>query len=144
MKHNRRKTFYLLKKRASVLVAVLFVLYAVADITVLQAYCGNEALGIPPASRINQKQQRLQQSKREAVSVDETAFNESQRQPADEQESEAPDDDCFCCCPHLIPASQSCLLVRADIFYRAGYSFFPKFLHSESHPKLFYRPPRLT
>ncbi len=29
--------------------AAFFVLYALADVSVLQAYCGNESLGIPPA-----------------------------------------------------------------------------------------------
>ncbi len=35
-------------------VAILFVMYAFADISVLQAYCGNEAVGIPPAHHLSQ------------------------------------------------------------------------------------------
>jgi len=38
------------------LLALFFVLYAGADITVLQAYCGNEMVGIPPyAQQIQMK-----------------------------------------------------------------------------------------
>ena len=40
--------------RLSSLVALLFVVYAVADVSVLQAFCGNEALGIPPAHHVNE------------------------------------------------------------------------------------------
>jgi len=37
-----------LRNRITSLVALLFVVYALADVSVLQVYCGNEALGIPP------------------------------------------------------------------------------------------------
>lgn len=36
------------------MIAFLFVIYAVADVSVLQAYCGNEMVGIPPAHHITE------------------------------------------------------------------------------------------
>lgn len=41
-----------LKRTISKCVTLLFVIYAFADISVLQAYCGNEAVGIPPAHHL--------------------------------------------------------------------------------------------
>ncbi len=43
-----------LRNRLMSLVAFLFVIYAIADVSVLQAYCGNEALGIPPAHHVSE------------------------------------------------------------------------------------------
>lgn len=43
-----------LRNRIKSLVAFLFVIYALADVSVLQAYCGNEALGIPPAHHVTE------------------------------------------------------------------------------------------
>ena len=34
--------------RATQLLALFILLYALADVSVLQAYCGNESIGIPP------------------------------------------------------------------------------------------------
>ena len=41
-----------LTNRVTSLVAFLFVIYALADVSVLQIYCGNEALGIPPSHHV--------------------------------------------------------------------------------------------
>jgi|CXWL01.1.fsa_nt_gi hypothetical protein len=35
-------------RRATQLLALFILLYALADVSVLQAYCGNESMGIPP------------------------------------------------------------------------------------------------
>lgn len=129
----------------SVWIAVLFVLYAAADITVLQAYCGNEALGIPPASKILAKQQQQEEAARrdKQFAASNDAGLNGQHAPGEEPESES-DDECFCCCPHIATAFSAYLRpLKIGAFYRAGFSFFPKFLHSESHLESFYRPPRL-
>ena len=44
-----------LRSRITSLVAFLFVIYALADVSVLQVYCGNEALGIPPAHHMTEE-----------------------------------------------------------------------------------------
>ncbi len=49
MQTKEKNSGLIWKQRAGRLLAVLFVLYALADVSVLQEYCGNENLGIPPA-----------------------------------------------------------------------------------------------
>jgi len=51
---SRSKSQIRFRNRLTSLVALLFVLYAIADVSVLQAYCGNEALGIPPAHHVSE------------------------------------------------------------------------------------------
>lgn len=51
---SRSKSQIKLRNRITSLVAFLFVIYALADVSVLQAYCGNEALGIPPAHHVSE------------------------------------------------------------------------------------------
>lgn len=52
---GRSKSQIKLRNRITSLVAFLFVIYAVADVSVLQAYCGNEMLGIPPAHHVSEE-----------------------------------------------------------------------------------------
>lgn len=51
---GRSKSQIKLRNRLTSCVAFLFVIYAIADVSVLQAYCGNEALGIPPAHHVSE------------------------------------------------------------------------------------------
>lgn len=52
---DRVKSQFKIRGRIVSLVAFLFVIYAIADVSVLRAYCGNEALGIPPAHHVAEK-----------------------------------------------------------------------------------------
>lgn len=46
---SRTKIQIKIRRKLISLTALLFVIYALADVSILQVYCGNEALGIPPA-----------------------------------------------------------------------------------------------
>ena len=48
MSYYARKLRPSLKRSVIRTVAVFFVMYALADVTVLQVYCGNEFVGVPP------------------------------------------------------------------------------------------------
>lgn len=133
-----------MRKRLSVLVAVLLVLYAFADVTVLQAYCGNETVGIPPASKIAAVERSAARHKAAQTTAG-ASMSKQQPQPGDDQNSDAPggDDECFCCCPHVVTASFNFVpLSAATVVYHQSYSSFPKFLHSDSHLGSCFRPPR--
>lgn len=91
------------KKRVTQVIALLFVLYAFADVTVLQAYCGNEAVGIPPAHHFAKESKTSVQDKKEnSIESDQTNFHQSQDGQNEEPAKDCDDDDCFCCCSHAI------------------------------------------
>ncbi|MGI8543955.1 MAG: hypothetical protein ACR2MD_10835 [Aridibacter sp.] len=50
-RHNFIKT---LKKATVYSVALFIVVFALAEVSILQAYCGNESIGIPPAHHTEQ------------------------------------------------------------------------------------------
>lgn len=83
------------------LVALLFVVYALADVTVLQAYCGNEAVGIPPANYIS-KSTASDANRYLANYVQSRDGSDEKRQNGDEPAQNCNDDACFCCCSHII------------------------------------------
>ena len=57
MKLNSYQNFLKFMKRATIYsLALFFVIFALAEVSVLQAFCGNEALGIPPTHHSEQKQ----------------------------------------------------------------------------------------
>lgn len=90
------------KRRITRGIALLFVLYAFADMTVLQVYCGNEAVGIPPAHHSAQESQTSIQDKNDnSVEAKQTNIHQSQNEQ-EEPGQDCDDDDCFCCCSHAI------------------------------------------
>lgn len=76
----------------------LFVVYALADSTVLQAYCGNEALGIPAAHHIKPP-------KVEKIASVQAIQTDSHQSPTDHDSEKPCEDDCLSGCSHLIVGS---------------------------------------
>ncbi|MBE7516658.1 MAG: hypothetical protein HS105_08645 [Chloracidobacterium sp.] len=87
------------------LLAVFFVLYVLADVSVLQLYCGNEALGIPPADHI-----AVLSDTADSVSADVTTFSEKETKfdtldtssPFPSELPEHVDAECFGGCSHIV------------------------------------------
>lgn len=118
-------------------------LYAVLDISVLQAYCGNETLGIPPYAA----ELKLERKSSGAAALAEVYVVASQTS-GDEESNDTPisEDACFCCCSHttvtvnlLVPYAKRPVssLVSAP-------NFSPKNLHPDSHPSRHYQPPKFS
>lgn len=83
------------------LVALLFVVYALADITVLQAYCGNEAVGIPPAHHLS-KTARDPDSRSATKSIQTRLQSDGEPRQGNDPTQDCDDDTCFCCCSHVV------------------------------------------
>lgn len=83
------------------LVALLFVVYALADITVLQAYCGNEAVGIPPAHHLS-KTSKSPASRSATNFIQIRPESEEESRPGSDPTQDCDDDACFCCCSHVV------------------------------------------
>jgi hypothetical protein len=93
---NRLNTW---KHRSVRLLVFFFVLYAVADSTVLQAYCGNESVGIPPARHISADRAVVNDlGKSDTVSVITSDHGSKDHEDSDETCT----DECFGSCSHIL------------------------------------------
>ena len=142
MKRNKQNRQSNWKCRASRLVALFFVLYAFADVTVLQEYCGNETVGIPSYA----KQLRAEKRKAEIATNAQAAFKTSDSSPQ-EQTPDSPDseEDCFCCCSHTLLGfspmkSHTPILVVKE----SDSNFSLKRRQSSTHLRQLYQPPKLA
>jgi len=79
------------------LLAAFFLFYALADVSILQAYCGNEAVGIPPAHHQKESNDVIT----EASSSSTSDSVEVSRGSSSESDPRCCTDECFCCCPHV-------------------------------------------
>lgn len=80
------------RRRATQLLALFILVYAMADVSVLQAFCGNESLGIPPDHHSASLTNDSAQSGHETCSESKKA--ECQRLPDDEDYDHS--HQCFC------------------------------------------------
>jgi len=117
-------------------------LYAVADITFLQEYCGNEAVGIPTYTQPTQTKNR-----RTFDSSARTALISSPS-PDERQTPELPtsDEECFCCCPHTTLSFNAVKLEAREMVSvkQSESDFADNHLHSDSHPAQLYQPPKFA
>lgn len=136
-----------LRKRVIQITALLFMLYAFADITVLQAYCGNETVGIPSYAR--QLHLEKQISRKTQSSSDEKVVTTFSQLSHQEQSPDAPDSDeeCFCCCSHTLHGFNPVKTIKREISPAQatfGSNFSGKSLLSDSHLPLLYQPPKFA
>lgn len=85
-------------------VALFFVLFTVADITLPQYFCGGEEIGGRTLA---------------AMAAPETAglgSDPGTQAPSPGRDSEAPhEEDCFCCCAHVLPGLAVTPVVAAEL-----------------------------
>ncbi len=116
-------------------IAILFLIYAFADITVLQAYCVNEAVGIPPSHHLAKNNQEQQ-----------SQDNQNNLHHSDNQEEvpqDCGDDCCFCCSSHVLISSFSVKFnIVKIVSFEKSQSFHYKKEHTNSNLKNLFRPPR--
>ena len=85
-------------------VAVFFVIFSVADITLPQYFCAGEEIGGLPLSAMNA---------REAAGL---GAETGTGAPSPGRDSEAPhEEDCFCCCAHVLPGLAVTPVVAAEL-----------------------------
>lgn len=143
MKNSSRQNLATaLRKRVIQITALLFVLYAFADVTVLQAYCGNEAVGIPPAHHLaKESQMSIQDEKEDRSEPKETNIQQS-REDREDPDKDCKDDECFCCCSHAIAGY---FFIKSAIFsdvrISAGAASYEN-KHPNSDLTHLFRPPR--
>lgn len=93
-----------IKKTAIKVLAAFFVIYALADVSVLQAYCGNESLGIPPADHLTKSKSKVDDASAAAhhCSADRAEINHVSvsSSPSPEAPCEG-DPECFGSCAHI-------------------------------------------
>lgn len=96
--HNFIKS---LKKATIYSVALFIVVFALAEVSILQAYCGNEAIGIPPAHHTDQKKDCPDEiSQTNTVKTDsDNSFTNHNHNSDDEDDC---DEECLGNCAHVI------------------------------------------
>lgn len=143
MKRNERNRQLNWKLIASRLVAFFFVLYALADVTVLQEYCGNETVGIPSYAQQIQAKNRTVDKMTDSQTV---SFYSSSSHEEQTPESPASDEECFCCCSHTILNFNFVKFVAREISptKQSESNFSENRLKSDSHLPQLYQPPKFA
>ena len=83
-------------------VAIFFLLFTGADIFLPQYFCGDEVAGLPDLVSSSVLAHDLVE-KKDAPSLVSNSENSTPGQPSEEQPHE---EDCFCCCAHLLMGSE--------------------------------------
>ena len=118
------------------LVALPFVIYALADVTILQAYCGNEAIGIPPDHHMSDSGRHLDRSDDSPCSAEQA---DCQQVPRDHEY----DHQHHCFAWHLVVvAFHGFELGSTDKLSKAKLPLFHQDVHSDSALSHLFRPPR--
>lgn len=143
MKLNKQKSQLSWKRGISRFVTLFFVLYAFADITVLQEYCGNEALGIPSYARqVEVKNRRVDKTTESQIVFVSSHSSEDKQTP----EPPASDEECFCCCSHTTLGFNPIKSVVREISSakQSESNFSENRLNSDSHLSQLYEPPKFA
>lgn len=130
------------KRFATQCVAVLFVMYALADISVLQAYCGNESVGIPPSHHLA-KSTADSESSKSSVKEDQSYFNHCTEGEQDSPE-DCNDDCCFCCSSHVTISYFAMQPTETVVLPLAQDSSSFENKHPNSGLAYLFRPPRIA
>ena len=137
-------------RRATHLFAALFVLYALADVSVLQVYSGNETVGIPSyAQQIQIEKQKNNRAENAENSVGAQIFaafpgSSSEEQPPAPHSSE---ENCFGCCSHILLGFNVAELIARELLPAkiivSNFSIHQR-LQSDSHLRQLYQPPKFA
>ena len=133
-----------IRRKLTSIVALLFVLYAVADVTVLQAYCCNEAVGIPPAHHAVKTDSDARSNDSDYANSSFVTLDAEPIPDGQPDSHDGEDEDCFCCCSHAVAGYftvQSGIIKSAEPESRAVGS---RTLHPASEPNLLFRPPQTS
>lgn len=145
MKTTEKKLTALIWRRATHLLAAFFVLFAFADVSVLQAYSGNETIGIPSYAR--QLQIEKLKSKKTDAPVAAQAATDFSGSPGEElpPDPHSSEENCFGCCSHVLLGFNVAESIAREILpARLTASNFSDYRrpHSDSHLQKFYQPPK--
>jgi uncharacterized protein YpmS len=117
--------------------ALLLLLYAFADISVLQEYCGNESLGIPSYAQKVQAKTDISQT---VADISPTSHQE--------QTPDMPvgDEDCFCCCSHTLLSFNCATIssVKVLTLKKSDSNYSLKHRQTETHLSQLYQPPKFA
>jgi hypothetical protein len=122
------------------------VIYAFADVTVLQAYCGNETVGIPTyGQQIKTKNRAVDNNEMRSFSKKSLSTGSLSSHEEQIPDSPASEEDCFCCCSHMLLGFNFVRPFTPKLVVKKSFSNFSlKYLRSNSHLPLFYQPPKFA
>lgn len=127
--------------------AFLLLFYVLADVTVVEYFSGNAALGIPSYNAVVVSDSTAPLAESRADSI-QSRPNEFYLKGIYKSESSTDEDDCFLCCTHIILGYNSIYAVIAAplslIAQKTSAVFYYRQKRSDSHLPPFYRPPRLA
>ena len=100
--NNCQNIFKLMKKVTIHSVALFIIVFALADVSILQAYHGNETLGIPPAHHSEQKADcgdKILEIKKDGTTSDTPFFTNHDHNSETDCQGEG---ECLASCSHVI------------------------------------------
>lgn len=127
--------------------AFLLLFYVLADVTVIEYFSGNAALGISAYNKVVALNSTAPLVEGNTNSV-QSSTNEFYLTGTHKSELSSDEDDCFLCCTHILlgyNGINAAFAAVLSVIAQKSSAFFPRRQrHSESHPSPFYRPPRLV
>lgn len=141
MRNTENNSILIWRRRAARLLAVFFVLYAIADISVLQQYCGNEALGIPPyTGQVEAVNQKINDASGDLLTGSAMSCSSHEE---DRPDSPRTEEGCFGCCSHiLIGLRATAARSQKSAVKNSAANFSAKHLQSDRHLPRYYQPPK--
>jgi hypothetical protein len=138
------------RRRATQLLAALFVLYAFADISVLQVYSGNETVGIPSYAQqlqIEKQKSKLTENTENSVGAKPAADSSGSSQERQTPIPHSSEENCFGCCSHILLGFNLAQSIAREILptkITASNFFDHDRLQSDSHLQQLYQPPKFA
>ena len=132
--------------RLRLVAAFLMLFYVLADVSVIEYFSGNAALGIPAYNKVVVLDSAPLPSANAGIKKIQNSFNESHFKRTHQSESSSDDDDCFLCCTHMILGCNQMDVPASDlpvVAQKSPAAFSREQRRSDSHLPTFYRPPRI-
>ena len=132
------------------LLAAFLVLYAFADVSVLQAYSGNETVGIPSYARqlqVDKQKSKLAEDTKNSVGAKAIADSSGSTQEEQTPDPHSSEESCFGCCSHILLGLDLAESIEREILpAKITQSNFSnhQILHSDSHLQRLYKPPKFA
>ena len=142
MKADRKNSVFVWKRAATRVLAAFLVLYALSDVTVLQAYCGNELTGIPPASLVVRTTEATVFQNSTSSASAKSSFN--YQSDNDHSSRTAAAHDCFCYCSHVLIENISLELPTISEAQKTARATSVQADYRSSTLTYLFRPPRFA
>ena len=139
MRKKKQNLSYPRKRLVWHFAAYLLMFYLIADVSVLEYFCGNPELGIVSYSQVVKKVS----AKSKDFKCDTVKSSPEFPKQDDDSDIQLDGDDCFCCCSFALQ-NFFVIIYRLPHIEKHLQNSYIRAMQSNPHLSLNYRPPRFT